>query len=73
MVGNCKQLSLPVNKFGSVGKGVVVALLKYCPCMFLQESRKTTKNLRIVGTPSEIRTGRLLKTSRKYYPLHQFD
>ena len=54
-------------------KGVVVALLKYCPCMFLQEPRKTTKNLRIVGTLSEIRTGRLLKTSRKYYPLRQLD
>jgi len=73
MVGICKQLSLPVNKLGSVWKGVVVAWLKYCPCMFLQEPRKTTKNLKIVSTPSEIRTGRLLKTSRKYYPLRQLD
>jgi len=48
-------------------------VLKYCPCTFVQEPRKTTKNLRIVGTPSEIRTGHLLETSRKYYPLRQLN
>jgi hypothetical protein len=74
MDGICKQLSLVVNnKLESVWKGVVVALLKYRPSMFLQGPRKTTKNLRRVGTLSEIRKGSLLKRSRKYYPLHQFD
>jgi hypothetical protein len=58
MDGICKQLRLAVNnKLESVLKGVVVALLKYCPSMFLQELRKTTKNLRIVGTLSKFEKG----------------
>jgi hypothetical protein len=63
----CRMVGLMNNALERICKEAVVAKSRHYPGMFLEDMRKTTRNLRIASFPAEIRTEHLLNASIELY------